>query len=82
MVTTPQLVRRRAAVAWLLKIHLQDYPEHVVAQAIAEARKVLTTERSSAHRAILVGERHAQAETRMAVPGHRDPKHHKTARWS
>jgi hypothetical protein len=80
MVITPQLVRRCAAVAQLLKIHLQDYPEHVVAQAIAEARKVLITERRSAHRAILVGERHAQ--TRVAVPGHRDPKRPKTARWS
>jgi len=64
----PQLARRRAAVARLLKLHLRHYPEHVVAQAIAKASIVLTVERGSAHRAILRGELHAQG--RMSATAH------------
>jgi hypothetical protein len=64
METPILLSRRHAAIARLLKIHLQSYPEHVIAQAIREAWKVLTLEPHSAHRAISAGERHAQA--RMA----------------
>jgi hypothetical protein len=50
-----------------LKIHLRDYPEHVIAQAVRAACRVLTAEPGSAHRAILAGERYAQA--RMAGHG-------------
>lgn len=68
LLTTAAHMRRRAAIGRLLKIHLRGYPDHVVAQAIREAGRVLTAEPGSAHRAILAGERHAQA--RMA--GRRD----------
>jgi hypothetical protein len=54
------IVRRRKAVTRLLKIHLRDYPEHVVAQAVRAACGVLTAQPGSAHRAILAGERYAK----------------------
>lgn len=64
MLAAAPLARRSDAVARLLKIHLRQYPEHVVAQAVREARRVLTVQPGSAHRAIVAGEQHARA--RMA----------------
>jgi hypothetical protein len=64
MHTTISIQRRRDAVARLLKILLQDYPEHVIAQAIRQAAEVLSADPGSAHRAIQAAEQLAQA--RMA----------------
>ncbi len=61
MFAAPPLARRSDAVARLLKIHLRHYPEHVVAQAAREARRVLTVQPGSAHRAIVAGEQYARA---------------------
>ncbi len=70
MENTP--MQRREAVARILQIHLGNYPEHVIAQAIREAWRVLTDEPRSARRAILAGKRLAQARmagTRYSEPG-------------
>lgn len=63
--------RRLDAISRLLKIHLKDYPEHVIAQAVREATKVLTADPRSAYRAITAAERLAQA--RMADTRHSGP---------
>lgn len=60
--------RRRKAIERLLKIQLQNYPEHVVAQAIRVADKALTADPASAFRAILAGEQHAQARMASVPP--------------
>lgn len=59
MLTTTHFTRRRDAITRLLKIHLRNYPEHVVAQAIREAGKVLSADPTSACRAIRAGELYA-----------------------
>lgn len=71
MDTTISIQRRREAVTRLLKILLQDYPEHVVAQAVREASMMLSADPGSAHRAIRAAEQLAQARmagTRQAGP--------------
>lgn len=64
------LTRRRDAIAGLLKLELWNYPEHVVAQAVREAGRVLKRDPFSAYRAIRAGEE--LAARRMAAVGRRE----------